>query len=131
MRTEPLELMLSNCGAGEDSESPLDSKEMKPVNPKGNQYSLERLTLKLKLQYSGHLLCVCVRRSVMSNSATPWTVAHQAPLSMELSRQEYWVVLPFPSPGDLRDTGIESRSPALHVSALLSEPPGKPVMQSP
>ena len=45
--------------------------------------------------------------------ATPWTVAHQAPLSMEFSRQEYWSGLPFPSPGDLPDPGIEPRSPAL------------------
>ena len=50
--------MFSNCGAGEDSfESPLDSKEIKPVNPKGNsEYSLEGLMLKLKLQYFGHLM---------------------------------------------------------------------------
>ena len=43
---------------------------------------------------------------------TPWTVAHQAPLSMEFSRQEYWSVLPCPTPGDLPDTGIEPSSPA-------------------
>ena len=57
--------------------------------------------------------------------ATPWTVAHQAPLSMEFSRQEYWSGLPFPSPGDLRKPGIEPRSPALQADALPSEPPGK------
>ena len=45
--------------------------------------------------------------SVMSNSVTPWTVAHQAPLSMEFSRQEYWSGLPWPPPGDLPDPGIE------------------------
>ena len=45
--------------------------------------------------------------------ATPWTVAHQAPPSMGFSRQEYWSGLPFPSPGDLPDPGIESRSPTL------------------
>ena len=44
--------------------------------------------------------------------ATPWTVAYQAPLS-GFSRQEYWSGLPFPSPGDLPDPGIEPRSPAL------------------
>ena len=44
---------------------------------------------------------------------TPWTVAHQAPLSMGFSRQEYWSGLPFPSPRDLPDPGIEPRSPAL------------------
>ena len=45
--------------------------------------------------------------------ATPWTVAHQAPLSMRFSRQEYWSGLPFPSPGDLPDPGTEPGSPAL------------------
>ena len=44
--------------------------------------------------------------------ATPWTVAHEAPLSMGVSRQEYWSGLPFPSPGDLSDPGIEPSSPA-------------------
>ena len=53
--------------------------------------------------------------------ATPWTVAHQVPLSMELSKQEYWSELPFPSPGDLPDPGIEPRSLALQADSLLSE----------
>ena len=57
--------------------------------------------------------------------ATPWTVAHQAPLSMGFSRQEYWSGLPFPSPGDLPNPRIELRSPALQTEALTSEPPGK------
>ena len=56
----------------------------------------------------------------------PWTVAFQAPPSMELSRQEYWSRLPFPSPGDLPDPGIKPRSPALQADALPSELPGKP-----
>ena len=58
--------------------------------------------------------------------ATPWTVAYQGPLSMAFSRQEYWSGFPFPSPGDLLDTGIKTQSPALQADALLSEPPGKP-----
>ena len=58
--------------------------------------------------------------------ATPGTVAYQAPLSMGSSRREYWSGLPFPSPGDLLDPGIEPRSPALQADALPSEPPGKP-----
>ena len=58
--------------------------------------------------------------------ATPWTVAHQAPLSMGFSRQEYWSGLPFPSPGDLPDPGIEPGSSASQADALPSEPPGKP-----
>ena len=55
--------------------------------------------------------------------ATPWTVAHQAPPSMEFSRQEYWSGLPFPSPGDLPNLGIEPWSPTLWADALPSEPP--------
>ena len=58
--------------------------------------------------------------------ATPWTVAYQAPLSMEFSRQEYWSGLPFPSPGDLPDAGIEPGSHTLQADALSPEPPGKP-----
>ena len=57
---------------------------------------------------------------------TPWTVARQAPLSMEFSRQKYWSELPFPSPGDLLDPGIEPGSPALQADSLPSEPPGNP-----
>ena len=57
---------------------------------------------------------------------TPCTVAYQAPPSMELSRQACWNGLPFPSPGDLPDPGIEPGSPALQADALPSEPPGKP-----
>ena len=56
--------------------------------------------------------------------ATLWTVAHQAPLSMGFSRQEYWSGLPFPSPGDLPDPEIKPRSPTLQADALTSEPPG-------
>ena len=58
--------------------------------------------------------------------ATPWSVAHQAPLSMEFSRQEYYSGLLFPSPGDLSNSGIEPVSPSLNTDSLPSEPPGKP-----
>ena len=57
-------------------------------------------------------LCVHVC-SFMSDSATPWTAAHQAPLPMGFPRQEYWSRLPFPPPGDLPDPGIKPGSPAL------------------
>ena len=60
--------------------------------------------------------------------ATPWTVAYQAPPSVEFSRQEYWSGLPFPSPGDFSNPGIEPRSPALQADALPTEPPGKTQM---
>ena len=62
-------------------------------------------------------------------SVTPQIVAHQAPLSMEFSRQEYWSGLPFPTPGDLPDPGIKPGSPALQADSLPSEPPGKPIIQ--
>ena len=61
---------------------------------------------------------------------TPWTIAHQAPPSMEFSRQEYWSGLPFPSPGDLSNPGIEPGSPALQADTLPSEPPGKSQVRS-
>ena len=63
-------------------------------------------------------VCVCVSPSVMSNYATPWTIALQAPLSMGFSRQEFWSGLPCPSPGDLPDPGIKLSSPALQVDSL-------------
>ena len=69
-----------------------------------------------------------VSRSVMSDSATPWTVACQAPLSMKFSRQEYWSGLPFPTAGDLLDPGIElvsPVSPALAVRFFTTAPPRK------
>ena len=62
---------------------------------------------------------MCVSHSVVSNSGTPWTVALQAPLSMEFSREEDWSGLPCPTPGDLPDSGIEPRSPALQRSVSL------------
>ena len=69
---------------------------------------------------------------VVSDSfATPWTVACQASPSMGFSRQEYWSGLPFPSPGDLPDPGMEHRSPALAGGFFTSEPPGKPYFNIP
>ena len=62
----------------------------------------------------------CVRLFV-----TPWTVSHQAPLSMGFPRQEYWSGLSFPSPGDLPDSGIKPCCPAFQADSLLSEPPEK------
>ena len=60
---------------------------------------------------------------------TPWTIAHQPPLSMGFSRQEYWSEFPFPPPVDLPDLGIEPRSPALQTDSLLSEPSGKTIVK--
>ena len=61
----------------------------------------------------------------MSDSATPWTVARQAPLSTGRSRQEYRSGLPFPPPGDVSNPGMKPRSPAPQADSLLSETPGK------
>ena len=72
---------------------------------------------------------MCLRVNVLSHvllSATPWTVAHQAPLSMEFPNQEYWSGLPFTPPGDLPDPGSEPQSPALAGGFLTTELPGKP-----
>ena len=63
----------------------------------------------------------------MCDSAQPRTAAHQAPLSMGLSRQESWIGLPFPAPGDLTNPGIGPASfapPALQVDFFTTEPPG-------
>ena len=74
-------------------------------------FSLQPLKVKVK-----SLSCVRL-------FAIPWTVAYQAPPSMGFSRQECWSGLPFPSPGDLPNPGIEPGSPALQADALPSEPP--------
>ena len=66
-------------------------------------------------------------RSVVSDSATSWIVAHLPPLSMGFSRQEYWSGLPFSSPGHLPNPGIEPKSPALQVDSLLTRIKGKPM----
>ena len=71
------------------------------------------------------LIITCVQLFV-----TLWTVAHQASLSMEFSRQEYWSGLPFPTPGDLPDSGMELASlaaPALVGRFVTTAPPGKPI----
>ena len=73
------------------------------------------------LRSSGIQLLPCVQLF-----ATPWTVARQVPLSMGFPRQEYWSGLPFPSPGDLPDPGIEPASPALAGRFYTTKPPGKP-----
>ena len=67
---------------------------------------------------------MCELLSCVQLSVIPSTVAHQAPLSMKFSRQEYWSGQPFPSPGDLPDPGIEPGSPVLGSDSLPSEQPG-------
>ena len=88
---------------------------------------LELLSASICLSVIYLVLCCVQSLSRVQLFATLWTIARQAPLSMEFSRQEYWSELPFPSPGALPDTGIKPKSPALQADSLQSEPPGKPL----
>ena len=73
------------------------------------------------------MVCVRAQSLVVTDSfETPWTVAHQAPLSLGFPRQEYWSLLPFPFPGDLPGPGIEPTSPVLVGRFFTTEQPGKP-----
>ena len=82
--------------------------------------------------YFEHCIYACMHPQSLSRVwlfVTPRTVTHQASLSMEFSRQEYWSGFPFPTPGDLPDPGIEPtspESPALAGRFFTTEPPGKP-----
>ena len=80
-------------------------------------FILSQLIFTMVVVYSLSRVCLFV---------TPWTIALQAPLSMGFPRQEYWSSLPFPSPGDLPDPGIEPRSPALQADSLPTELTEKP-----
>ena len=80
----------------------------------------------VQLKLSQHCSSAIVKSlSCVRLFATLWTVAYQAPPSMGFSRQEYWSGLPFPSPGDLPDPGIEPGSPAFRADAITSEPPDR------
>ena len=73
------------------------------------------------------LSCACSVAQSCPILCEPWTAAHQAPLSMGFSMQEYCSGLPFPPPGDLLNPGIKPRSPTLQVDSLPTEPPGRPL----
>ena len=74
-------------------------------------------------------LCLCLVANSCTPLATPWTVAHQAALSMEFSRQEYWSGFPCPSPEDLPNPGIKPRSPVLQVMLYHMRNQGSPSHQ--
>ena len=96
----------------------LDSTEMSVGKAPGTEF-LAYCSLDIVLSHFSHVQLF----------VTPWTIAHQAPLSMGFSRQEYWSRLPFPPPGCLPNPGIEPASlmfPALQTGSLLLAPPGKP-----
>ena len=89
--------------------------------------------LKIKMMNQGKAVILWTKCESESEVLSPiwlcvtlWTVAYHAPPTMGFSRQEYWSGLPFPSPGDLPDHGIEPGPPSLEADALTSEPPGNP-----
>ena len=118
---------------GAVSEGGLESQAMQKFLPSFARHGL----LHENIFLSSHLLINFWSLMIKSESesvsrvrlfATPLTRGHQAPLSMRFTRQEYWSWLPFPSPGDLPDPGIERGSPALQAHSLLSEPQGSRLM---
>ena len=112
--------MFPQLGRGDTEQE--DTRNFKIIQPLKRQLKLSKLimlSLKVKVKSFSHVRLF----------ATPWMVTYQAPQSMGFSRQEYWSGLPFPSPGDLSNPGIEPRSPALQTDALPSEPLGKPGKQ--
>ena len=76
--------------------------------------------------YSYYKICCCLVAKLCPTLLQPWTVTHQAPLSMGFPRQEYWSGLPFLSPEDLPDPGIEPTSSALAGRFFTTEPPRQP-----
>ena len=105
--------------------SSLVSPAEDPPCPHGRAQSHPQPQLSTQVKRVPFVHCM-LSHSVVSDSATPWTVAHQAPLSMEFSRQEYWNGLPFPTPGNLPDSGIEPESATLAGGFFSTEPPGNP-----
>ena len=85
----------------------------------------KELLLEYNRNQHGRAQC-CVVLSCVQPFATSWTAVHQVPLSMQLSRQEYWSGLLFSPPGDLPDPGIKLKSPALTGRIFIAEPPDKP-----
>ena len=83
------------------------------------------ISLKCTAKYVYILLLLLSCQVISHSSVTPWTVAHQVPLSMGFLRQEYCSWLLFPSPGDLLDSGVEPTSPALAGSFFITEQPEK------
>ena len=105
------------------------------LHTKDSISGLREMTLKVRgvegaiRVYIWDLLVLVLSHAVVSDSAIPWTIAHQAPLSMGFSTQDYWSGLPYPPPGDFLNPGMEPRSPgspALAGRFFTPEPPGKP-----
>ena len=93
-----------------------------PSPLQGKEHFLALQPLSLFVIFGKKSMKVLAAQSCPTPCNPPWTVAHQAPLSMAFCSQEYWSGLPFP-PGDLPDPGIEPASPALQADSFPSEPP--------
>ena len=109
-------LRLSACNAG--GEGSIPGQELRPHTPCCVAKAFKKqhvITGRHEIQKTTSA-CVC---SVVSNSATPWTVALQASLSMGFSRSEYWGGLPFPSPGDLPDPGVKPSFLAERITGII------------
>ena len=101
------------------------SEEYGEVVPALETFGQRLRTLGHPITLGGSVKSECSLLSGVQLFATPLTVARQAPLSMEFSRQEYWSGLLCPPPGCLPDPGVKLRSPALQAGSFPSEPPGK------
>ena len=118
--------MVSNGPRGESHSSELQLRRAPVQQNYGNIKNNKRL----KLELSVKLKTLCVRAQLFNHVqlfATPWTLAHQIPLSMGFPRQEYWSGLPFPPPGDLPNPRLEPESlvsPALAGGFFTTEPLG-------
>ena len=112
-----LSCLLRNLYAGQEVTEP--GMQQETGSKLGKEY------IKAVCCYSAYLTYMQRGAGLVTKScltlAIPWTVAHQAPLSVGFPRQECWSGLPFPSPEDLPDPGIEPRSPALQADSLPTE----------
>ena len=91
-----------------------------------NDFMATNIALDGNFQFSAIVLLLLSHFSHVQLCASLWAIAHQAPLSMEFSRQEYWSGLPCPPPGDGPNPGIKPRSPALEGEFVTTDPPEKP-----
>ena len=124
------------AGSGEHKCASLADKHLSWCGPgSGAIFCCSKLCLWGKRKYSlvqilmhfPSICCCCLVAKSCPTFTTPWTVAHQVPLSMGFLRQDYWSGLPFPSPEDLPNVGIEPMSPALAGIFFTPESPGKPL----
>ena len=104
----------------------LPNPGIEPVSPMSPDRKKDSSPLSHLESLQNDCAVLCLVAQSCPTLCTPWTEAHQAPLSMGFSRQEYWSGLSCPPPGDMPNPGVKPRSPALQADSLPSEPLGKP-----